>query len=48
MLPYHKFGVAKYERVGVGYSLLEVESPSQEAVAGLLALAERENVRCTL
>lgn len=48
VLPYHKFGVAKYERVGVGYSLSEAESPSNEAVAALLALADGENVACTL
>jgi len=48
VLPYHKFGVAKYERVGMGYSLPGVDSPPREAVNELLALAERENVACTL
>ena len=48
VLPYHKFGVAKYERVGMGYSLKEVANPAKEAVAELLALAERENVACTV
>lgn len=48
VLSYHKFGVAKYERVGVGYPLPEIESPSNEAVAALLVLADKENVACTL
>jgi pyruvate formate lyase activating enzyme len=48
VLPYHKFGVAKYERVGVGYSLPGLEPPPKDAVAGLLALAEQNHVICTL
>ncbi len=48
VLPYHRFGVAKYERVGVGYSLSSITSPARASVAELLALAERENVACGL
>ena len=48
VLPYHKFGVAKYERVGQGYSLSELENPAPEVVAGLLAQAERTHVPCSL
>ena len=48
VLPYHKFGVAKYERVGQGYSLSELANPAPEVVAGLLAQAERTHVPCSL
>lgn len=48
VLPYHRFGVAKYERVGVGYSLGGLTSPDKAAVVELLALAEREKVACAL
>jgi len=48
VLPYHKFGVAKYERVGIGYAFQEVDSPSPQAVAGLLSLAAREHIPCAL
>lgn len=48
ILPYHKFGVAKFDRIGWGYSLAELESPSQPAVQELLHIAEREHVACTL
>ncbi len=48
VLPYHKFGVSKYDRVGVGYSLQGVEPPSNEAVTALLERAKQENVACSL
>jgi pyruvate formate lyase activating enzyme len=47
ILPYHKFGIAKYDRVGMGYTLKDLGNPSKEAVAALLAVAEKENVACT-
>ncbi|HBS60493.1 MAG TPA: glycyl-radical enzyme activating protein [Firmicutes bacterium] len=48
LLPYHKFGVAKYERIGWGYALGDLEAPPESTVEKLLALAERQKVACTL
>lgn len=48
LLPYHKFGLAKYDRIGWGYSLKELEPPSQSTVDQLLALAASQKVPCTL
>lgn len=48
ILPYHKFGLAKYERIGWGYSLTGLEPPPENTVKELLALAERQKVECTL
>jgi pyruvate formate lyase activating enzyme len=48
VLPYHKFGVTKFDHVGWGYSLSEMEPPPKEQVAALLTMAEAEKVACTL
>lgn len=48
ILPYHRFGVDKYERIGWGYSLTELEPPPKGTVEKLLALAGSQNVNCTL
>ncbi len=48
VLPYHKFGVPKFDRIGWGYPFAELESPSPSAVHELLQIAEREHVACTL
>jgi pyruvate formate lyase activating enzyme len=48
VLPYHRFGVSKFDRVGWGYSLPDLESPSPVAIQELLQIAEREHVACTL
>lgn len=48
ILPYHKFGINKYDRIGLGYSLTELEAPQNSTIDTLLALAESQNVICTL
>lgn len=48
LLPYHKFGVSKFERIGLGYSLADLEAPPESTVEKLLALAKRQKVPCTL
>jgi len=48
ILPYHQFGVPKFDRIGWGYSLAELEPLSQPVVHELLQIAEREHVACTL
>jgi pyruvate formate lyase activating enzyme len=45
--PYHRFGISKYEHIGWGYSLEELEPPSEAAVDNLLSLAESIGVPCT-
>jgi pyruvate formate lyase activating enzyme len=48
ILPYHKFGIAKYDRIGWGYSLSGLEPPPKQHVDLLLALAKNYPVTCTL
>lgn len=48
ILPYHKYGVAKYERIGQEYALPEAAPPSKDSIEKLLALAETAKVPCTL
>ncbi|HKS72742.1 MAG TPA: glycyl-radical enzyme activating protein [Terriglobales bacterium] len=48
VLPYHKFGIAKFERIGWGYPLPDLESPAKPAVQALIKIAQREHVACTL
>ncbi|HWR41851.1 glycyl-radical enzyme activating protein [Sporomusa sp.] len=48
ILPYHKYGISKYERIGWGYPLTELEPPPKSHVDSLLALAESHKVVCTL
>jgi pyruvate formate lyase activating enzyme len=45
--PYHRFGMSKYDHIGWGYSLEEVQPPSDASVDNLLALADRIGVPCT-
>jgi pyruvate formate lyase activating enzyme len=45
--PYHRFGMSKYQHIGWGYSLTELEPPSDLAVTELLHLAESIGVPCT-
>jgi pyruvate formate lyase activating enzyme len=48
ILPYHKFGIAKYDRIGLEYSLTHVEPPPNQIVDDLLALAKRHKIPCSL
>jgi pyruvate formate lyase activating enzyme len=48
LLPYHKFGISKFERIGLGYSLTGLEAPAESTIEKLLALAKRQKVACSL
>ena len=41
ILPYHKWAVAKYERLGVPYDLADAAEPAPDAVAGVKERFER-------
>jgi pyruvate formate lyase activating enzyme len=45
--PYHRFGISKYQHIGWGYSLGDLEPPSEPAIAELLHLADNIGVPCT-
>ena len=38
LLPYHKFGATKYDRLGIKYKLSNVEPPSDEFMQEALKL----------
>lgn len=44
LLPYHRFGVDKYEGLGREYTLPEIKSPSDEQMKRLVAAAENEGL----
>jgi pyruvate formate lyase activating enzyme len=48
ILPYHKYGVAKYRRIGREYTLPELDPPSKDLIEKLITLAETCKVHCTL
>ena len=48
ILPYHKFGIAKYERIGLEYSMTHVVPQPKQIVDDLLALAEKHKIPCSL
>ena len=40
LLPYHRFGLGKYESLGVVYELEDYKTPSEESVAHLQAIID--------
>ena len=40
LLPYHRFGLGKYEHLGVVYELDDYKTPSDELVANLQAIID--------
>ena len=40
LLPYHRFGLGKYESLGVVYELDDYKTPSDELVAHLQAIID--------
>lgn len=48
ILPYHKFGIPKYDRIGWGYSLSALEPPAKNNIEQLLAQSENYKIICSL
>jgi pyruvate formate lyase activating enzyme len=48
LLPYHKLGVLKYERLGVKYKIPNIEPPWEPDVIRLKKLVETHNISCEI
>jgi len=48
LLPYHKLGVSKYERLGRKYSLNDVDSPKDEVLIKIKSIVESFNLECNI
>ncbi|WLT32582.1 glycyl-radical enzyme activating protein [Geothrix sp. PMB-07] len=48
LLPYHSTGAAKFRRLGMDYTLEQVEPPTPERMAGLAALFQAHGITATL
>ena len=48
LLPYHRLGTDKYQGLGRGYSLSEIEPPAKEKMAHLLSVAETSGIKCQI
>ena len=48
LLPYHKYGVGKYDWLEIEYPLKELEPQSREAMRRLQALVQSKGVHCTV
>ena len=48
MLPYHRLGQDKYDKLGRNYSLKEILPPSEEKMKYLLSVAEESGLKCQI
>jgi pyruvate formate lyase activating enzyme len=48
LLPYHKYGISKYDWLGIKYKLVEVEPPSRDRLKELAKYFESSGVVCSL
>jgi len=48
ILPYHRYGVGKYARLGLYFGLKELEEPSPEQIEGIQAMVEEYGVKVTV
>lgn len=48
LLPYHRLGSDKYSGLGRQYSLKEIDPPTKERMAHLLAVAEESGLKCQI
>jgi pyruvate formate lyase activating enzyme len=48
LLPYHGYGAPKYEQLGRGYALTELEPPAQEQLVRLRDLVRGHGLRCEM
>jgi pyruvate formate lyase activating enzyme len=48
LLPYHRLGVNKYQKLGLEYPIDDILPPGQEAMQELQAVFERLGIQCTV
>ena len=48
LLPYHKYGVSKYDWLGMEYKLVDVEPPSREQLLEIVRYFESFGILCSL
>ena len=48
LLPYHRLGQDKYEKLGRNYSLKEISPPTDEKMNYLLSVAEESGLKCQI
>ena len=48
LLPYHRLGQDKYDKLGRNYSLKEILPPSEEKMQYLLSVAEESGLKCQI
>ncbi len=48
LLPYHRLGQDKYDKLGRNYSLKEILPPSDEKMSYLLSVAEESGLKCQI
>ena len=48
LLPYHKMGLVKYDRIGVRYELVDVQPPSSEDMDRIRSLFESYGIPCRI
>jgi pyruvate formate lyase activating enzyme len=46
LLPYHRLGVNKYQKLGLEYSIDDIPPPEQEDIDRLKAVFDRHGIRC--
>ena len=48
LLPYHRYGIGKYARLGLDYPLMEVQEYSEERLAEIEALVRAYGIKTTI
>jgi len=48
ILPYHRYGVGKYARLGLDYPLMELEEYTDEQIAEMRALVDSYGLKTTI
>jgi pyruvate formate lyase activating enzyme len=48
LLPYHRYGVSKYDWLGIEYGLQEIEAPSREQLEELADYLRSQEIVCSL
>ena len=48
LLPYHRLGVGKYEKLGLEYPLDDIPTPEREDMQKLEAILEGHGINCVV
>lgn len=48
LLPYHKLGIGKYERLGMNYSVKNFQPPSKQTLEQMKTIFEAQGLRCLI